>query len=233
MTLFATEKPLTSSWQLVPVSFALLKRNFWLIFALTIAASIAASIDTPSFTDLDSYQANSNAAISFLTFAGILWGVLFMPALIYAQLRISRGESVTFSDAARNGFTHFWRLVGLYILAGLIIVGGLLLLIVPGLILIRRYSLAPYYLIDQNLSIRESMKRSAAATKPVSGFIWGVLLVDLLFSLVGSALSSVTIIGLVLGNIFVAIYSFALPLRYLELEHPADAKRTIKANTTA
>jgi uncharacterized membrane protein len=229
MSIFATEKPLTPSWQLLPTSFAFLKRNFWLLFSLAIAASIAAAIETPSLDDLTSYQTETTGIIAMLSFVGMVWSILFAPALIYAQLRILKGEPVTFSEAARQGFSFFWRLVGLYILTGLIVLGGLLLLIVPGLIFIRRYCLAPYYLIDQNLSIREALRRSAASTKPVSGFIWGVLLVDLLIGLAGGIVSSMTFVGVILGTILTFFYSFALPLRYLELEHATSAKRAIKS----
>lgn len=229
MNIFATEKPLTPSWQLLPVSFAFFKRNFWLLFSLAIAATIAAAIDTPSVDELSSYQAETGGIIGLLSFAGLAWGVLFAPALIYAQLQILKGKSITFSEAARQGFSFFWRLVGLYILMGLIVLGGLILLIVPGLIFIRRYCLAPYYLIDQDLSIRESLRRSAANTKPVSGFIWGVIFVELLVGLAGGIISTMTFVGLILGTIVTFVYSFALPMRYLELEHAASAKRAIKS----
>lgn len=229
MSIFATEKPLTPSWQLLPVSFAFFKRNFWLLFVLAIAATIAATIDTPSVDELSSYQAETGGILGLLSFAGLAWGVLFAPALVYAQLQILRGESVTFGKAARQGFSFFWRLVGLYILTGLIVLGGLILLIVPGLIFIRRYCLAPYYLIDQNLSIRESLRRSAASTKPVSGFIWGVILVEIVIGIAGSILSTMTFVGLILGTIVTFFYCFALPLRYMELEHATVAKRAIKS----
>lgn len=231
MSIFATEKPLTPSWQLLPVSFAFFKRNFWLLFALAIAATIAATIDTPSVDELSSasFQAETGGIIGLLSFVGLAWGVLFAPALIYAQLQILRGKSITFSEAARQGFSFFWRLVGLYILMGLIVLGGFILLIVPGLIFIRRYCLAPYYLIDQNLSIRESLRRSAESTKPVSGFIWGVILVELVVGLAGGIISTMTFVGLILGTILTFFYSFALPMRYMELEHAAIAKRAIKA----
>lgn len=229
MSIFATDKPLTPSWQLLPTSFAFLKRNFWLLFALTIAATIAAGIEAPTIDELTSLQTETGGIIAMLSFAGLVWSILFAPALIYAQLRILQGDSITFSEAARQGFSFFWRLVGLYILMGLIVLGGLILLIVPGLIFIRRYCLAPYYLIDQNLSIRESLRRSAESTKPVSGFIWGVILVELLIGLAGGIISTMTFVGLILGTIVTFVYSFALPLRYMELEHPATAKRAIKS----
>ena len=229
MNIFATEKPLTPSWQLLPTSFAFFKRNFWLLFALTIAATIAATIEAPTYDNLTSLQAETNGIIAMLAFAGMAWSILFAPALVYTQLRILKGDSVTFSEAARQGFSFFWRLIGLYILTGLIVLGGLILFIIPGLIFIRRYCLAPYYLIDQNLSIRESLRRSAAGTKPVSGFIWGVIAVELVISLAGSIVSTMTFVGVILGTIITFFYSFALPLRYLELEHAASAKRAIKS----
>lgn len=230
MNIFATEKPLTPSWNLVTVSFKLLFRNFWLVFALTLAASIATSLETPSYQSMTESEFGMNASIAFLAFLGLIWSIIFAPAWVYAQLQLSRGKSVTFGEAAREGFPRFWRLVGLYILMALIVVGGLLLLIVPGLIFIRRYCLAPYYLVDKDLPIMESLRRSRAATQPVSGFIWGVLLVSMLFGIIGGAFARPEMfVGVIVGTIITFIYSFALPLRYVELEHAADAKRTINA----
>jgi uncharacterized membrane protein len=109
-------------------------------------------------------------------------------------------------------------------LVSLCVVGGLILLIVPGFIMLRRYLLSGYYLVDQNLSIREAMRRSAASSKPAAGYIWGIVGVQALFS-VGSA-----ILGLLPGGIgaFVAdavilLVCFLPALRYVELRDNLQA----------
>lgn len=230
MNIFATEKPMTPSWNLLTTSFKLLFRNFWLVFALTIAASIATSIEMPTYGEVTQAELDMRGGLALLAFAGLVWSILFMPAWVYAQVQLSRGKSVTFGEAAREGFPRLWRVIGLYVLLGLIIIGGLLLFIVPGLIFIRRYCLAPYYLVDKDLPILESMHRSSAATRPISGYMWGVLLVNVVFGIIGSAFARPeVVIGVIIGTIVTFIYSFALPLRYAEIEHAADAKRVIEA----
>lgn len=58
----------------------------------------------------------------------------------------------------------FWRYVGGSILYGLITFGGLLLLVVPGVIWFLKFSLWPYFLVDQNVGVIQSLKMSARAT---------------------------------------------------------------------
>lgn len=133
---------------------------------------------------------------------------LFAPAIIVTQLKSVRGEKIDLSQALKEGLKYFWKLLGLLICMGLLILGGLILLIVPGLIMIRRYYLAPYYLIDQDLSITEAMRQSAADSKPVSGAVWGVIGVSVLFGLL-----SLVLVGIVLS----VMYYCASTLRYQQI----------------
>jgi len=89
-----------------------------------------------------------------------------------------------------------------------------LLLIVPGVIAIRRYFLAPYLMLDKDLSIREAMKQSAALSKPYSGSIWGIIGVIVLLSLP----SIIPVIGWAVSFVLMLLYSVAPALRYQELK---------------
>src|SRR6185295_10606488 len=107
------------------------------------------------------------------------------------------------------------RLLGLGIVVGLMLIGGFLLLVIPGLIVLRRYYLSPYYLVDKDLTIGEAMKQSAADSKPNSQAIWAVIGVSVLLSLTGV----VPLIGGILSFVLVSLYSVAAPLRYREIKH--------------
>ena len=100
------------------------------------------------------------------------------------------------------------------VLIALMTIGGLILLIVPGLIVIRRYFLAPYVMVDQDTGILESMRRSAAMSKPHSGYIWSIIGVSVLLSLPGI----IPFVGWAVSFVLAVLYSTAPALRYQELK---------------
>src|SRR6185436_11176005 len=97
------------------------------------------------------------------------------------------------SGGKKPNFSGLWdgtkkfgpRLIGLGIIVGLMLLGGFLLFIIPGLIVLRRYYLSPYYLVDKDLTIGEAMKQSAADSKKYSQYIWSVIGVSVLLSFTG------------------------------------------------
>jgi len=58
------------------------------------------------------------------------------------------------------------------------------LLIVPFFFAMRRYILAPYYMIDRGTGIRESLRQSAQDSKKFSGPLWGLVGVNLLSQII-------------------------------------------------
>ncbi|HET9174512.1 MAG TPA: YciC family protein, partial [Candidatus Saccharimonadales bacterium] len=111
------------------------------------------------------------------------------------------------------GSRYFLRLIGLYALIAILVVLGFLLLIVPGLIFIRRYFLAPYFLVDQDMSIHESMRESAAVSKDHAKSIWGIIGVYVIIALP----TVIPLFGSILSAILQTFYSCAAALRYDEL----------------
>lgn len=134
-----------------------------------------------------------------------------------AQLEGSEGkEVITFNNLWRTVKETGWRMLGLYIVVGLYILVGLILLIVPGLIMIRRYFLAPYVMLDKRpKTISEAMEISANLSKPNSGSIWGIIGVMFLLGLI----SIVPIIGWLASFVLGMFYSVAPALRYQELKN--------------
>lgn len=136
-------------------------------------------------------------------------------AMLYGlQLEGARGKTPDMSALWQVGKKYWLRLFALSIVIGLAIVGGLILLIVPGLIMIRRYFLAPYVMVDKNTGILDSMRQSAALSKPYSGSVWGVIGVSVLLSVPGVIPIIGSFISLALG----VLYSVAPALRYEELK---------------
>jgi hypothetical protein len=131
-----------------------------------------------------------------------------------AQLDAAEDKPLDFRSLWQVVKSMGWRLLGLYVAMGLIILVGLILFIIPGLILIRRYFLAPYVMIDKKVSIREALDHSAALSKLNAGSIWGIIGVMILIGMV----NIIPIIGGLASFVLGSLYSVAPALRYQELK---------------
>ena len=121
-------------------------------------------------------------------FSGLsLFGFLVMIFLIIIRigytkifLRIHDGESPKFVDIFQE-YRIFWRYLGVSILVGLTVAGGLILLIIPGIIWLVRFSFSPIIIIDNKVSPVAAMKESYAITK---GSFWKILLFWIVIGLI-------------------------------------------------
>lgn len=205
-------------------SIELIKKNlrvFLILNALPFVSAVASLFTkTEQRTDanaaLESYSLSS--LVTILGVGGAFFLVIFIAAFIIAtmslslQVRGSRGEtpslSVLFADAKK----YWWRLLQLVVIITLIVGIGLLCFIIPGVLLLRRYFLAPYFLFDKDFGIRESMDQSAKASLIDTWQIYSVLLVMFLLFL----LQNIEIFGEILSFVAVSMYSFAPAIRYRE-----------------
>lgn len=80
-----------------------------------------------------------------------------------------------------NHYPLFWKYLGGSILAGLIVAGGLILLIVPGIIFAIRLEFVSYLIIDKEMGPMEAIKESWRMT---SGNAWRLFLMGLLLGLI-------------------------------------------------
>jgi hypothetical protein len=107
-----------------------------------------------------------------------------------------------------------WRMLGLYVVMGLLIFVGLVLLVIPGLILIRRFFLAPYVMLDKKIGIREALEESTRLSRLNTGSIWGIIGVMFLIGL----LNIIPFIGGLISFAVGSLYSVAPALRYQQLK---------------
>lgn len=163
-----------------------------------------------SAIDIETQRTDYVTSLAFATFVSLL----LYPPLVYTYLRSAHGKTVSVLDAVRKSYRSFWPLLGLTLITGFIILIGLLLFIVPGVIMLRRYLLSPYYLIEEKLSIKDAMTRSAEESKVYQGSVYGVIGVILLIALIGV----VTQVGLVVSAILQLLYAAAPAIRYLEIK---------------
>jgi hypothetical protein len=131
-----------------------------------------------------------------------------------AQLDAVEGRNLDFQDLWKTCRQIGLRMFGLYLITGLIVVVGFILFIIPGIILARRYFLAPYIMLDKKTGIRESLERSAALSKLNTGSIYGIFGVLVVIALIGI----IPFIGGIIAFGVGALYSIAPALRYQQLK---------------
>jgi uncharacterized membrane protein len=158
-------------------------------------------------------------AVDSIAIVGVLLTIVFTPALFVAELKNANGKTIALVDAFKEGYKYFWRIIGLGIIVGVLVIIGLFLFIVPGLVVLRRYALSPYYLIDQNLSIKSAMEKAAQQTKPYEWDMYNVIALSILLGLIGL----LGLAGLIVGTILQVLYSLAFVLRYYEIKKASKA----------
>jgi hypothetical protein len=145
----------------------------------------------------------------------LLAGSIVQIMLQRAQLEATEGKPLDFIRLWRDTKPMFIQMFGLYAVMGLYIVIGLALFIIPGLIFLRRYILAPYVMLDSRCDIKTAMERSDEITKPYAGYIFGMVFIMFLIGLLNALLGIGWMIAFFLGM----FYSAVPALRYQELKH--------------
>jgi hypothetical protein len=222
MKFLAKERPLTPSWDLLGPSFELAKKYVWHIVYLSLLPNLlyayaSTLLGNNVYHDLVYGLSSRQHTGLILVGVAFAWSLIVYPGYIYFQTMAIRKKEVSISESIRAGLHRLLPLIGLGIMGGITTFIGLLLFIVPGLILIRAYFLASYYVIDQKLGPVEAFKKSYAETKPVSVWVWGTIGVTLVISLISAFAGILPLVGVIIGTIFTYIYAFGPALRYGEI----------------
>ncbi len=211
---------LPSAFKLFQPSIDALRTNLGTIialvlapFAIVLALFIGLITSAPSAGSTSPGQ-SANIAVILLTMvimvAFVWFSMVLSAALTAAQLKGAQHQRLSFGNSLHIGMRFWWRSFLLSLLSGLLIMAGLMLFIVPGIFLMQRLLLAPYYLIDRDLGPIEAMKQSFRDAKRFSGAVWGLMGVTLLVAIVG--------IIPILGWIVEILYFCAQAVRYNEIK---------------
>ncbi|AFY82430.1 hypothetical protein [Oscillatoria acuminata] len=111
-----------------------------------------------------------------------IFGPFCTGALIYALAQIKQDAMPTYGECMAHAARRSFKLVGTRIGTGLIVVGGFLLLIVPGIILALRYALTDTVVTLDRIDGANARKYSAQLTEGKRGELLGTMIIS--FSLV-------------------------------------------------
>jgi hypothetical protein len=119
-----------------------------------------------------------------------IFGPIYIGALVYALFQIKSGRSVTYREAIAIGFKKWGSLFAARFVAGLFIGLGFLALLIPGIVLLVRYSfLDEVVILEEGRIATNARSRSTALTVGKSWQIfWSAVLFFIFFSLLSFAI---------------------------------------------
>ncbi len=103
--------------------------------------------------------------------------VFFGIAYARISLKLVDGEKPEFTDLWES-YRLFWKYLGGGILYGLIVLGGFILLIVPGVIWAIKYSQWEFFVVERGMGPVESIKASGLITRDAK---WNLFVLGLMF----------------------------------------------------
>lgn len=209
-------KQLIPSWSLLAPNIKLLQKFAEHVIVLVLLPSLLADLGNAVIAPHNQHIGLGLAGL------GTLWALTNIGASYYMQTIAVSSKTASLGECYQKGWHYFWRLFSFAILFTVMLVVGLVLLIVPGLIVLRRYFLTFFYIVDEDLSIKAAMQRSSHATKPVAGSIWGIIGVIFVINFLALALANGFHqnpgIGLVITSLAGLLYLFLPALRYREIK---------------
>jgi hypothetical protein len=103
-------------------------------------------------------------------FAGLLNGFVVFPltnaAVIHAVARLYLGQPVTAVEAIRLAFGRLLPLIGTTILFGLAVMGGMILLIIPGILFAIWFGLYQHVVVLESIAGQKALGRSKKLVSP-------------------------------------------------------------------
>jgi hypothetical protein len=152
-----------------------------------------------------------------LAVLGAFWLTLVsVPALIYAQLQSVRSQKAEYGECLKVGRHYFWRMWGLLFLSTVAVCAGLALLIIPGVFVLQRVVLAPYILVDKDVSISAALRGSNRLAQKYGRALWGFLGV---WALIYMFCLAVPYLGFIFGGALTLAYYCAAALRYEQIKN--------------
>lgn len=114
--------------------------------------------------------------------SSLVGGLVILPltnaAVIHAVSKVYLGQQVSAGEAIRRGLSRLLPLIWTSILMGLAIMGGFILLVIPGIIAAILFGLAQHVVVIEGRSGTTALKRSAQLVRPnwATFLVLGILL---------------------------------------------------------
>ena len=214
---------LTNPISLIKQSFGLFfkKENFIYFVKISLPPLVLGAIQVLLFQkNLQDglYDLNYMLFIPFVIAWSLVW-VWYQAANLESVIRVQGGGKLEFKDTYKKAWGYALRLFAVSLVAGLIVFGGLILLIVPGIVFSVWYAFPQFAVATKYLGVRAALSESKSLSKDKFWKTLGHLAVFVLFSIAGQIVFSIVPYGIggVIATVFGALFLLPYYLLYLEL----------------
>lgn len=161
-------------------AWELFKKEWISLYAVQAAPLVVAILYTMLVSNFDE---QSGIAL-LLNLSYIVAQFIISVGVIKGLIEISRGKKVTI-ETFKSVAPYTLKFIAVQILMMLIILGGFILFIIPGVIFSIKYMFAPYLVADKGLGPIEALKESARMTDGVKWDIVGFLVATTMLAYLG------------------------------------------------
>jgi len=198
---------------LVVLLGALLVGVFLIPGIIALIVGIAGSTDQETFLNVFSVAGLAIFIISFILamMASIIYGAALIKSVSFAE----GGEKIDIKKAFLVAYQKFWLILATSIIAGVLMLIGFILFVIPGLILAVYFQFIMYVVIFENKWGVDAIKRSYEIVK---GNFWWVVLIILLVALASGLIGSIPFVGGIITFILTPFWQVIMYVVYKDLK---------------
>jgi uncharacterized membrane protein len=167
--------------------WGVMKANLWFFVGLGFVFMVVIYLPIVAIFVMKAQHLPRTADITgeiLLRVLGYVIGIIVKIGLIKIALSFCDEQKPPFATLF-DAWDCFWRVVGVGILYGLIVLAGFILFIIPGIVWVVKFSLCYYFVIDKGLGPIQALKASSRATMGVKWQLFGFGLLCGLINLLG------------------------------------------------
>ncbi len=192
---------ISAAWERFKEKFGLL------ILAMLVFVGIVVGI---SLVGVLLSEVHEVLTVIFILFA-IISSLIMAPGLTKLYLNILDHKDPKIADLFSQA-KRAWPYFAVKFLYGLIVMGGLILFVIPGIYWALEFSLAPWLVVDKNMKVMDAFRESARLT---NGYKWDILAFYKVVSMIMGVGAILFYVGILL-TIPIGILAYAAMYRQIE-----------------
>lgn len=184
------------------------KKEPWkllLIVLITFIPSAISSLLSSMAQDSDSFVVS--IIIGVVIIAVVIYSIILRIGSTKLFLNYFDGTDLSIKGVF-SAYGVFWYYIGTSILYALIVLGGLILLIVPGIIWAIKYSFSLFIVVDTKAGPMDALRESSAITKGSKWKLLGFFIILAIFNMLGYLVFGVGILVTIPISMLATIYVY-------------------------